>query len=345
MSTFRGSPARMVVAAMAVTLAAFVLTPAVSAQSILDPASPSATSLKRLYEVMFVLGLAVFLLVEGLILYAAFRFRRRPTDGEPNQVHGSTSAEVVWTVAPAIVVLALAAVSYRPLVEQTRPPGDALQVDVVGKQWFWEFSYPGSDVTTANELVLPVGRPVTLRLDSADVIHSFWVPQLAGKMDAIPGDRQGGYGRNELWFLPEREGDYWGQCAELCGTQHAGMRFLVRVVSEEAFAAWLEAQQRPAIEPRAGSLEAEGRDLVAELACKGCHVIEGVEGMVGKVGPDLTHLASREHLAGAVFENTEENLRRWVDRPDDMKPGSKMPDLGLTPEQVDAITAYLQSLE
>jgi len=346
MASGRVTRARMgVVIAAAVVLAAVVFVPSAAAQSILDPASPSAHSLKRLYDIMFALGILVFLLVEGLILFAAFRFRRREGDGEPKQVHGSTGAEIAWTVAPAIVVLGLAAASYGPLMERRSAPLDSLVIDVTGKQWFWEFAYPDADVITADELVLPVGQTVTLRLHSADVIHSFWVPQLSGKMDAIPGPRQGGAGQNELWFTPEREGEYWGQCAELCGTQHAGMRFMVRVVSVEDFEGWLAEQALPAREPRPGSLEAEGRKLVGQMACKGCHVIDGVDGMVGRVGPNLTHVSSRPFLAGAVFENTEENIARWVTRPDDLKPGSRMPSLGLTPEQVEAVTAYLRSLD
>jgi len=338
-------PSSIVVAALAVLIASQIVTSAAAAQSILDPVSPTAASLKRLYQIVFVLGVTVFLLVEGLILYTAVRFRRRDGDGEPKQVHGSAKAEVAWTIAPAVVVLGLAAASYGPLLEQRAAPADALVVDVTGKQWFWEFAYPEAGVITANELVVPVGRAVRLRLASADVIHSFWAPQLGGKMDAIPGERQGGHGRNEMWFRAEREGEYWGQCAELCGVQHAGMRFVVRAVPELEFTAWLAAQAAPAVEPAPGSLEAAGRDAIAGLACVGCHVIDGVEGMVGRVGPDLTHVGSRRHLAGAVFENTPENLARWIDRPAEMKPGANMPALGLTPEQVEAITAYLLSLQ
>jgi len=317
---------------------------AAQSPSTLDPASPNAAELKRLYDIIFFLGLAVFLLVEGLILYAIVKFRRRPGDPEPRQVHGSAPFEIAWTIAPTVIVLALAVVSYRPLVDAGEVPADALVVEAVGRQWWWEFKYPSADVTTATELVVPVGRPVRVDVESTDVIHSFWAPQLAGKIDAVPGQRDGGFGQNGLWFTAEREGRFEGQCAELCGAQHAGMRFTVVVVGAAAFEQWLAEQSSPAAEPAPGSVEAQGRAIIAEKACQGCHIIDGVEGMVGQNGPDLTHVASRPWLAGGVFENTPENLARWIDHPDDLKPGTVMPDAGLTPDEIRAVAAYLESL-
>ncbi len=336
-----------VAAALAIALALALAPAAVRAEttSILDPASPNAESLKLLYDIIFYLGLTVFLLVEGLILYAIIRFRHREGDAEPEQIHGSAPAEIAWTIAPTIIVVILAVVSYGPLVEAGRVPDDALVVNAIGHQWWWEFEYPDAEVRTATELVVPVGRAIRVNLDSTDVIHSFWVPQLAGKVDAVPGTRDGGAGQNHLWFVPEREGRFEGQCAELCGAQHAGMRLAVVAVSQEAFDAWLAEQDRPAAQPAPGSPEARGQAIIAEKACSGCHVIDGVPKMVGRTGPDLTHVASRPLLAGGVFENNPANLARWVDHPDDLKPSAVMPDVGLTPDEITAVVAYLRSLK
>jgi len=347
------SPRSAASVAAVTALALSVLFPAVAAAqgvtlpSILDPASPNAASLKTLYDIIFYLGLAVFLLVEGLIVIAIVRFRRREGDPEPAQVHGNGTAEIAWTIAPTVVVLILAIVSYRPLVEGRTPPADAITVNAIGHQWWWEFAYPDAGVTTATDLVVPVGRPIRVNLDSVDVIHSFWVPQLSGKTDAIPGARDGGAGQNSVWFVAERPGRYEGQCAELCGAQHAGMRFAVVVVGEAEYRAWLVAQAAPAARPAPGSPEAAGQAVMTtdEKLCYTCHTIDGVPKMVGTAGPNLTHVGTRPWLAGGVFPNSAEGLTRWVDHPDDVKPGTVMPDVGLAPGEIRSVVSYLQSLK
>jgi cytochrome c oxidase subunit 2 len=315
--------------------------------SILDPASPNAASLTDLYRVIFYLAVAVFLLVEFLIIYAALRFRRRDGDAEPAQVHGNTQIELAWTITPAIIVVVLTIFSYRALAESYARPTDAVHFNVTGHQWWWEFEHTDPDFATATELVVPVGRPVVLAVESADVIHSFWVPQLAGKIDAVPGERDAGYGQNSLWFTAEREGRFEGQCAEFCGTQHAGMRLSIIAVPPEEYEAWVDHMATPAAEPEADSAAARGLELTRTRGCQGCHAIDGVAEMVGQTGPDLTHVASRSHLAGGVVANTTDNLTAWIRDPQALKPGAAMPTWGdsMSADELNDIVAYLETLE
>jgi cytochrome c oxidase subunit 2 len=331
--------------------------PAPVQPSILDPASPSAADMSGLFWVIFWMAVAVFVAVEGLILYAAVRYKRRPGDAMPPQFHDSTKVEIAWTIAPVIIVLAIAVVSQQKIMAAYSPPAEALQIDVIGKQWFWKYVYDtpieggreGQTVTTATELVVPVNTPVRLNMSSTDVLHSFWAPQLSGKQDAEPGDRYGGWEQPFIWFIADREGAFEGQCAELCGTQHAGMRLQVRVLSQADYDAWLANESRPAVQPRPGSAEARGRELVSDPKnlCLGCHTIYGNETMVGDTGPNLTHVAARNLMAGGVFERTDDKLHQWIRDPDSLKYGSKMVLTGveLTDGQIDDIVAYLQSLK
>jgi cytochrome c oxidase subunit 2 len=327
------------------TLAAPALVARAQTPSILDPAGPNAAELANLYNVIFFIAVGVFALVEALILYAIFAFRRRDGDPEPVQVHGNVPVEVAWTIVPAVIVSVLAMMSARTLFGAYRPPADALTVNAVGKQWFWEFQYTDPVLVTATDLVIPVGQPVRVFLDSADVVHSFWAPQLFGKQDAVPGERDGNFGQNSVWFVADRPGRFFGHCAEYCGAQHSGMRFEVVAMEPAAYEAWREAQQRPAPAPEAGSAAARGLELVTTRGCQGCHTIDGVEGMVGKIGPNLTHVMSRPRLAGGVFETTPENLASWIGNPQALKPGTTMPDLNVDEAAIADIVAYLQTLE
>jgi cytochrome c oxidase subunit 2 len=283
--------------------------------------------------VTVIIGALVFVLL-GIILV---RFRARPGAPLPRQVRGHTLMELAWTILPALVLLVIAIPTIQIIFRtQTAasPPG-ALQVEVRGYQWWWEFRYPDLGVVTANELVLPAGRPVLLRMEGPDVIHSFWVPQLGGKRDVIPGRH------NRLALTPEQPGEYWGQCAEFCGASHAnmGMRVIVRPAAE--FDAWITRQKTAPAEP--GGLAAEGKAVFARSACVGCHTIEGVS--AGILGPNLTHFGSRSVLAAGMWPNTPDNVAAWVKDPQRLKPGVKMPDLGLTDEQAQAVAAYLTSLK
>jgi cytochrome c oxidase subunit 2 len=202
-------------------------------------------------------------------------------------------------------------------------------------QWWWEFRYPQLGLVTANELHVPAGRAVALRLEGPDVIHSFWVPQLGGKRDVVPGRV------NQITFVPETPGEYLGQCAEFCGASHANMRMRVIVLAPDAFERWVAGQQAPAVEPSGPA--AEGKAIYARSACAGCHTIRGVS--AGVIAPDLTHFGSRSTLAAGLFPNTPEHVAAWLLNPPALKPGAKMPALGLTPADARAVAAYLVSLE
>jgi cytochrome c oxidase subunit 2 len=233
-----------------------------------------------------------------------------------------------------LLVIAIPTIQVIFRTQGTASP-QALEVVVRGYQWWWEFRYPALDVVTANELHLPAGRPVLLRLEGPDVIHSFWVPKLGGKRDVIPGRV------NQIAMVPDTPGEYPGQCAEFCGASHANMLMRVVVDAPADFERWVAAQRAPAGEPAADV--AEGRDLYARSACVGCHTIRGVS--AGALGPDLTHLGSRQTIAAGLFPNTPQALAAWLRDPPALKPGVKMPNLGLTEAQARALAAYLLSLK
>jgi cytochrome c oxidase subunit 2 len=343
--------------------------------SIFDPVSPPAESIRSLSVLVFAITGFIFVVVEGILIYAIVRFRRRAATGaapgadaaglaEPPQVYGSKPIEIAWTTAPALIVFVLVLVTARTLWEVNVPPpapreGDnTLFVTVVGRQWWWEYTYDhynGRELgfTTANELHIPaseggVPRRVFLILKSADVCHSFWVPRLAGKTDLIPGRI------NSMWFQVDQPGLHVGQCAEYCGTQHANM--LLRVVVQEVrkeprgpsqspdpdryFDDWLENERKPAVEdPAAGA----GRSAFLAQSCVNCHRVRGTPAR-GTYAPDLTHLMSRQTLASGMVPNTPDNLRRWVQDPQTIKPGCLMPAFGLSDRERDEIVGYLLTL-
>lgn len=281
-------------------------------------------------------ALLVFLVVEALLVFAIWRFRDGPGRGEPRPVHGHVGLEIAWTLIPVAIVISIAVPTIAAVFRTQGPqPTGALRVEVIAHQWWWEFRYPDLGVTTANELHLPVGRPVTLLLKSADVIHSFWVPQLGGKRDTIPGRE------NLLTFTVTTPGEYPGQCAEFCGISHANMRMLVAAHSPEEFATWVERMKAPPAPP-AGEA-ARGLEVFRANACVACHTIQGVS--QGVVGPDLTHVGSRTTLAARLFPNSPKHLARWLADSPGLKPGVRMPKLPLTEEQVSALVAYLGSLK
>lgn len=280
-------------------------------------------------------SLFIFVVVEALLLFVIWRYRDRPGRAEPRPIHGHLGLELIWTLIPVVIVVSIAvptiAVVFRT---HAPPPAEALKVEVVGHQWWWEIRYPDLGVRTANELHLPAGRPVRLALTSADVIHSFWVPQLGGKRDLIPGKV------NHLIFTVAAPGEYPGQCAEFCGVSHANMRLRVVAQAPAEFEGWAARQKAPPAPPTGAA--AEGREVFQASACVACHAIQGVA--VGVVGPDLTHMGSRKTLAGGLLPNTPEQMSRWLADPPAVKPGSRMPKLPLTDEQIAALVAYLESL-
>ena len=312
-------------------------------QSTLHPVSDFATAIDDLYRTIFWFAVGVFVVVEGLLIWVVLRYRSRPGK-EPRHVHGSTVLEIAWTLAPAVVLVFIAVPTMQTIfaVDGSAPEG-ALEVEVIGHQWWWEFKYPELGITTANELHIPRGRPIALAMTSADVIHSFWVPRLGGKRDVMPGRT------SRLTFSAESVATFLGQCAEFCGESHANMRFRVMVDESGSFDQWV-AQQRSAPLPMDSlsglvRLGAEAFRQVRDPAnhsCVACHAIEGVS--FGVLGPNLTHLASRTTLASGILPNSAEGLTRWLRDPVGEKPGSLMPQINLTDEEIAALVAYLQSL-
>jgi cytochrome c oxidase subunit 2 len=308
---------------------------------------PLSTPAQAVYEIsLLALAIcgAIFLVVAGLLAYTIVRFRRRPGDEvrEPPQVYGSNQIELAWTVIPILIVFVLILATARTIydVQGAIPPADALNATVVGHQWWWEIRYPKVGIVTANELHVPVSetskrRPTFLKLESADVAHSFWVPQLAGKTDVIPNRE------NVMWIEPTQPGTYVGNCAEYCGMQHARMLLRVIVHLPEDFERWLEAQQKPPVDD---PQMAAGRDVFFTTSCINCHAIRGTKA-VGKFGPDLTHLMSRQTLGAGVVANTEENLQTWVRDPQHIKPGALMPNMQLTDDELNRIVGYLLTLK
>lgn len=300
--------------------------------------SDFARAILHVYSIVTWVTGIIGVLVFALLILVLVRFRARPGDTTlPQQARGQTLLEIAWTIAPALALLIIAIptiqVVFRTQSAATAP--DALQVTVRGWQWWWEFRYPQLDIVTANELHLPAGRRVVVTLNGPDVIHSFWLPQLGGKRDVIPGRV------NHVTLTPEQPGEYWGQCAEFCGASHAnmGMRAIVQPAAD--FERWVAQQQAAPAEPSGPA--AAGKAIFAGSACVGCHTIKGVS--AGVLAPDLTHFGSRTMLAAGMWPNTPENVAEWVKDPQRLKPGVKMPALGLTDEQAKAIAAYLTSLK
>ena len=349
--------------------AAFValLVPALSAcasgdlpQNFMAPEGPIARKIDGLSDLVFAVAIVVFFVVEIMLVAVLFKFRARGDETElPKQTHGNAKLEVLWTIIPALILAVIAVPTVRMIFDLSEPPEGGLEVRVIAKQYWWEFEYTGEEgrgVVTANELVIPVGRPVNLTMESTGqqgtvtdnpqdpgVIHSFWVPKLAGKQDIIPGQTR------NLTIEAETAGrSYSGQCAEFCGLSHANMRFAVLAVEPAEFEAYLEEQSSPQTTPTSGDA-ARGAKLFAESTCIGCHAIRGVDGATQRVGPNLTRFAQREKFAGYMIDNdindSAENVSAWLADPQAVKPGAQMPEVDLNDDQIADLVAYLRTLQ
>lgn len=313
--------------------------------AMLQPASASAARVADLTWSILAIATFVFLVVEALLLYTANRYRRRPGAEMPKQITGNVPLEIAWTSFPAIVLAVVFALTLGTLLSISKPPvpaqssgqpAEVVNIRVIGHQWWWEFQYQDPEITTANEIHIPVGATVNLQLESADVIHSFWVPELGTKQDAVPGLA------NHIWYQATNPGRYDGACSEFCGRQHSLMRMQVVADPPDEFTAWVENQQAPAVEVT--GVAAEGREAFLAAPCAGCHTIRGTSA-VGKAGPDLTHFASRARFAGGSFETNKENLVAWIMNPQALKPGNLMPNLGMTSGISSKIAEYLLNLK
>lgn len=333
---------------LALALAALAACTPGDPQSTFDPTGPVARSQLNLFWWIFWAAVVVFVVVEAAIVYAAIRYRRRPGDGDPEQIHGHTPLEIGWTIVPAIILAVVAVPTVLTIFDNANSPEPgSMTVEVIGHQWWFEFRYPEYDFITANEMHIPLDEVVNISLDSVDVLHSFWIPKIAGKVDMIPNNI------NTMWIMGEESGVFLGQCAEFCGVGHANMRFRVVVEPRAEFDAWVQAQLTPAASP-VDPLAADGETLFTPSGCGGCHTVDGLRGAVGTRGPNLTHVASRSHIASGIIENTQANLRAWITDPDKVKPGNVMgteaavytnPDRRLTEPQISALVAYLRSLK
>jgi cytochrome c oxidase subunit II len=321
-----------------------------------------------LFDVLIWVMAIVFVLVEFVLIYAAIKYRHKPGAPLPKQTHGNTALEITWTIIPTILVLGLGMWSLQVLWQIQEPPkgSEPLEIVATGHQWWFEFNYPdaanGKAITTANELKIPVNRPVSLILRSDDVIHSFWVPKLAGKQDMVPTRN------NPLWFMAEEEGYYYGQCAEYCGTQHALMKMAVKAVSEEEYLAWVEGYgEKPYLSEEAQ----QGQQVFnGKGQCITCHTSSGpdsealvqarvngfLSGSAIAPGPNLTDLATRDKFAAGIYDRTSENLKDWITNPNELKSGNYMYKLAqiyktedgvanLTESEIEALVEYLQSLK
>lgn len=303
--------------------------------SVLAPDSPQAKAIADLFYFDLMISVVIFATVAVMVVLALRRFRWRQGAPEPYQNPGNPKLEVIWTVVPTLILLALF-IGTAHTMYVANPPvhGQKPMVVVIAHQWWWEYRYPASGVVTANELHLPADSTSLLELRSADVIHDFWVPDLGAKMDAIPGHP------NTLWLGPRTPGTYFGTCAEYCGTQHALMGIQVMVDPPAAFATWEQQQLVVPATPTQG-VAADGARLFQQRTCQNCHAIAGTKAQA-RVGPDLTHLASRNTLAAGVLSNTTPDLVRWLVNPQHTKPGCYMPNLHLTESEAQAIAAYLE---
>ncbi|HSH80431.1 MAG TPA: cytochrome c oxidase subunit II [Herpetosiphonaceae bacterium] len=394
-------------------------------QTMFSRQGSSSSEILSLYNIFFWAAVAVFVVVEGALVYSVFRYRRRPEDGIPVQLHGNQPIEILWTIAPAVLVLFLATMTFRTQSVLVAPSQDPVRVRVVGHQWWWEFQYPDYNIVTANELHIPENRDIEFALESVDVVHAFWFPRLGGKTDVVPGHT------NRLNFRAFPTGEpvlIRGECAEFCGGTHAQMAMWAVVEPQASFDAWVRQQQAEAPLPagitqaaaegtatagtatagttatagaaageaatagtaaagetatagtdtpgpnedtdtsgetaptipapataeaaplaQGAGIEARGYQLFQTKGCVGCHAIAGFPEAQGRIGPDLTHVGSRQHIVAGWLENTPDNMRRWLRDPNEVKPDNYMGAVVkrgyLNEDEIEALTAYLESLK
>jgi cytochrome c oxidase subunit 2 len=304
----------------------------------LRPISPEGRSIRNLFVLVLALSAVVFLGVVAVLAYILVRYRGRGERGERGGGGEHPKVQIAWTVAPLLLFAVLAVLFIRTMNDVDHPvAASGLRVEVIGHQWWWEFRYPDLNLVTANELHLPVGTPVRFDLSGGDVIHSFWIPQFGWKMDAIPGRT------THLSVTVDQPGTFVGACTEFCGAEHAGM--LINVVAEPAdqFDAWVTSQQQPAATPQSDVVQS-GQNIFLASTCVSCHTVRGTAAN-GTVGPDLTHIGSRATIGSGVVTNTPDHLRTWIANAGNIKPAVLMPPFDFTPEQLDDLVAYLESLK
>jgi cytochrome c oxidase subunit 2 len=303
--------------------------------STFDPHSPEALAISTLFGQTLVVCGIIGVVVAGLVGTCVVRFREGKRPGEPVQNHGNRSLEITWTLIPLAIVIGLFVLTAHAMAASDPPANRDPDIVVVGHQWWWEARY-ASGAITANEIHVPVGKDLLIRVESADVIHDFWVPQLGRKVDAIPGHP------SSIWMQADVPGTYLGACAEFCGAEHAWMRIVVVAETPADFDAWDQHQREPADGPPRTSEAVRGETDFRTKTCISCHTINGLGGT--HVAPDLTHLAQRKTLGAGVLANDPASLARWLKDPQGVKPASHMPDLNMDDGEVNDLTAYLETL-
>ena len=283
------------------------------------------------FRLVLLIAAVIFLIVASGVTYCVLRYRTAGGSGEPRPNFGSRRIEILWTVVPLLIVTGLFVITVRAIVAIDAPQDGKQTPDLVvtGHQWWWDARYPNGAVATG-DIHIPVGRRLLVGVESSDVIHDFWVPELARKMDAVPGRS------SYVWLEADTPGTYTGECSEFCGAQHAWMRFRVIAEPEAGFEAWLKQQGE-------ASPAGVGEQLFQSKKCSDCHAVAGISAISAK-GPSLAHLASREFLGGGISRNTPENLMLWLTNPQAAKPGNRMPDTPLSPQDRDALLAFMESL-
>ena len=308
----------------------------------LSPEGPYARSIDELFWITFWIAVGVFVIVQGALLLSVFVFKEKPESPEPKQIHGNTKLEILWTVIPVLILAAIAVPTVQTIFDLAREPEDALKIEVIGHQWWFEYKYPDYGITTANVLVIPADKPVRLEMWSNDVLHNYWVPKLNGKRYLVPGQT------TYLNLHADSPDEFWAQCGEYCGLSHSKMRGRVLSLSQKDFDIWVANEQKnaTAFSNEDLSLAAEGQQVYLNAGCTQCHVVNGVWDVQGdRIAPNLTHFAVRNVFAGAALENNRENLTRWLANPAEVKPGTFMPNLELTESEINALIAYLETLK
>jgi cytochrome c oxidase subunit 2 len=318
--------------------------------TVFDPAGPFAERIDNLFWPVFWIAVAVFVLVQGAILVAVFLYRDRAGSKEAKQLHGSPKLEIAWTIIPALILAGIAVPTTAAVFDLTECAPDAIEVQVTGHQWWFEYHYPDAEITTANVMVIPAGQEVCARMTSDDVLHNFWIPSLNGKRYLVPGQT------TELRLQADQPGEYWGHCAEFCGLSHSLMRARVQALDPAEYETWLTAQQAGAALPVEGDPGYEGYQVYLNKQCIQCHTVRFDDDSASNIvppeafnGPELTHFASRDVFAGAILpgegQSRDAALKEWLADPPEVKPGSFMPDLALTEAEIDALIVWLESME
>ena len=307
----------------------------------LSPAGPYARTIDELFWLTFWIAVVIFFIVQGALLFSVFYFKDSPDKPEPKQIHGNNFLEILWTIIPVIILASIAVPTVRTIFDLAREPEDALKIEVIGHQWWFEYKYPDYGITTANVLVIPEDTPIRLEMWSNDVLHNYWVPKLNGKRYLVPGQK------TYLNLHADNAEEFWAQCGEYCGLSHSKMRGRVLSMSESDFDAWVINEQKNADNTLSqGSLAYEGQQVYLNAGCTQCHVIGGVWDVQGeRIAPNLTHFANRNVFAGAALKNNAENLTKWLANPAELKPGTFMPNLELTEREIEALIEYLGTLK